>query len=296
MGFTDFFYKEILTNLISLSSSYTFSLNSLNLLLKASVVWAKNYEFLHFFLRGQLYLFRDLSQTSGLKFITKLFSASTWFIHFDGHCNYLHSFQKHPATSLKINATSLIRNTLAIRITNFLKQDLTFSSNTFQGPFDVDFAAVKASLVIISSNGNSSSCSRSGGGSGSDSDSTSTYSSSIRKIFSWTEKCKLGAISWVKVGKYNLGTRAGKCKVSVRVGKHRLGARAGRCKLRAMSGPAYTNWGPGPRNANWGPGPGLGNTKTQKYHVCTRKKTVSDKPWKNMLYDKTIPPQQNLRY
>ena len=120
----------------------------------------------------------------------------------------------------------------------------------------MDFAAVKASLVIISSNGNSSSCSRSGGGSGSDSDSTSTYSSSIRKIFSWTEKCKLGAISWVKVGKYNLGTRAGKCKVSVRVGKHRLGARAGRCKLRAMSGPAYTNWGPGPRNANWGPGRG----------------------------------------
>ena len=28
----------------------------------------------------------------------------------------------------------------------------------------------------------------------------------------------------------------------------------------------------------------------KKNHVCTRKKTVSDKPWKNMLHDKTIPP------
>ena len=133
MGFTDFFKKEILTNLISFSSSYTFSLDSLNLLLKASVVWAKNYEFLHFFLRGRLYWFRDLSVTSELKFITKLFSASTWFIHFDGLCNYLHSFQKHPAISLKINATFLIRNTLAIRITNFLKQDLTFHQIPFKG-------------------------------------------------------------------------------------------------------------------------------------------------------------------
>ena len=33
--------------------------------------------------------------------------------------------------SLKINAASLIRNTLAITLTNLLKQDLTFSPNTF---------------------------------------------------------------------------------------------------------------------------------------------------------------------
>ena len=46
IGFTDFFYKEMLTSLISFSSRYTFSLN---LLLKASAVWAKNYEFLPFF-------------------------------------------------------------------------------------------------------------------------------------------------------------------------------------------------------------------------------------------------------
>ena len=59
MGFTDFFYKEILTKLISFSSRYTFPLD---LLLKAGVVLAKNYEFLHFFLRGKPYWFRDISQ------------------------------------------------------------------------------------------------------------------------------------------------------------------------------------------------------------------------------------------
>ena len=59
MGFTDFFYKEILTKLISFSSRYTFPLD---LLLKAVVVLAKNYEFLHFFLRGKPYWFRDISQ------------------------------------------------------------------------------------------------------------------------------------------------------------------------------------------------------------------------------------------
>ena len=69
----------------------------------------------------------DISQTSELKFITKAFSAS----YFDGLCSYLHSSQKHPAVSLKINAVSLIRNTLAVIITNLLKQGLTFSSNTF---------------------------------------------------------------------------------------------------------------------------------------------------------------------
>ena len=79
MGFTDFFYKEILTNLISFSSRYTFSLN---LLLKASVAWAKNNQFLHFFVRGHPYWFRDISQTSELKFITKTFSAGMSFIHF----------------------------------------------------------------------------------------------------------------------------------------------------------------------------------------------------------------------
>ena len=35
---------------------------------------------------------------------------------------------------------SLIRNTLVIIITDLLEQDLTFSSNTFQGEFNADFA------------------------------------------------------------------------------------------------------------------------------------------------------------
>ena len=33
-----------------------------------------------------------------------------------------------------------------------------------------------------------------------------------------------------------------------------------------------------------------------KISCLHEKKTVSDKPWKNMLHDKTIPPLQNLRY
>ena len=44
-------------------------------------------------------------------------------------------------------------------------------------------------------------------------------------------KCKLGAIAGVRVGKYNLGTKASKCKVSVWVSKHKLGTRAGRYKF-----------------------------------------------------------------
>ena len=92
---------------------------------------------------------------------------------------------------------------MAIVITNLLKQDLTFLSNTFLGPFKADFAAAKASLVIISSSGNSSSCSRSGDGSGSGIESTSTCGSTSSKILSWTGKYKLGVIAGFRVGKYN---------------------------------------------------------------------------------------------
>ena len=139
-------------------------------------------------------------------------------------CIYFRNTQ--PPISLKINAAFVIRNTLVIILTNLLKQDLTFSSNAFYGPFNADFAGAKSPLVIIfsSSSGNSSSCRRSGGGSSSGSDSTSSCVSSS-KILPWTGKYKLGAIAGVRVGKYNLGTSAGKCKVSVRVGKHKLGAR-----------------------------------------------------------------------
>ena len=128
LGFTDLFYKEILTNFISFSSMYTFSLN---LLLKASVVWAKNYKFSHFFLRRQQYWVRKISQTSELKFITKTFSGSTWFILMDSAIICIQFRNTQLSITLKINAASLIRSTLVIIITNLLKQNLNFSSKAF---------------------------------------------------------------------------------------------------------------------------------------------------------------------
>ena len=60
----------------------------------------KNYhKFLRFFLCDQPYRFRDISQTSELNSTTENVSASTWFIHFDGICNYLDSFQKQLAAN-----------------------------------------------------------------------------------------------------------------------------------------------------------------------------------------------------
>ena len=79
----------------------------------------------------------------------------------------------------------------------------------------MDSAAAKVSLAIISSSssgsGNINSCSKSDIGSGSDSDSTSGCGSS--NILTWTGKYKLGVIVGARVRKYNLVTRAGKCKV-----------------------------------------------------------------------------------
>ena len=55
------------------------------------------------FFCDQPYRFRDISQTSELMPSTEDFSASTWFIHFDELCNYLHSFQKQLAAILLKN-------------------------------------------------------------------------------------------------------------------------------------------------------------------------------------------------
>ena len=107
----------------------------------------------------------------------------------------------------------------------------------------MDFAAMKVSLVInisSSGSGNSSNCSRNSAGSGSGSDVNSGCGSNV-KIFTWTGKYKLGTIDKARVGKYNIGTRASKCKVFVRVSKHRLSDRAGKYKL--GFGPINTNWG-----------------------------------------------------
>ena len=127
MSFTGFFYKEMFTSFISFSSRDIFSLN---LLLKASVVQAKNYEFLQFCLCGQPYLFRCISQTSELNSTTETFSASMGFIHFHELCNYLHSFQKQPAAKFFKN-NCCFPDQKHVTSTNLLKQDLTFSSNTF---------------------------------------------------------------------------------------------------------------------------------------------------------------------
>ena len=78
----------------------------------------------------------------------------------------------------------------------------------------------------------------------------SCFSSS--KILSWTGKYELEAIAGVRVGKYNIGTRAGKCKVSVRVGKYKLRTR-----------PVNTNLGRGPGPGGQAKGAGAGNTKTR---------------------------------
>ena len=82
-------------------------------------------------------------------------------------------------------AASLFRDTLAITLTDLLKQNLTFSSNIFKGPFNVDFAAAKASHVVSISSSTSSNSG--GGGDGSGSDSTSSCGKSS-KILTWTRK------------------------------------------------------------------------------------------------------------
>ena len=83
-------------------------------------------------------------------------------------------------------AASLFRDTLAITLTDLLKQNLTFSSNNFKGPFNVNFAAAKASHVVIISSSTSSN-SGGGGGDGSGSDSASSCGKSS-KILTWTRK------------------------------------------------------------------------------------------------------------
>ena len=72
----------------------------------------------------------------------------------------------------------------------------------------MDFAATNTYFVIIIIISSSSNSSGSSGSSGSDSDSTSNCGSS--KILTWTGKYKKGAIAGARIGKDNLGTRAGK--------------------------------------------------------------------------------------
>ena len=101
MGFTDFFYKEMLISLISFSLKNTFSLN---LLPKATVVQVKIYEFLQSFLRDQPYRFRDISQTSELKFQLD----RDLFILMDFTIICIHFRNSKPPISLKIIVVMIV--------------------------------------------------------------------------------------------------------------------------------------------------------------------------------------------
>ena len=83
--------------------------------LKASAVEAQNYKFLHFFLLGQLYWLRDISETSEKSPPQKLFQlACDLLILMDSAIICIHFRNTQLTISLKVNATSLIKNTLAI--------------------------------------------------------------------------------------------------------------------------------------------------------------------------------------
>ena len=186
MGFTNFSHKEMFTSLISFSSRNIFSLN----LLKQALLTLKIMSFYNFFC-GQPHRFRDVSQIFELKSTTETFSASTWFIHFDRLCNYLHSFQKQPATNFIKNNCCFAVQERAGDYINKSTENRTWLlyQIPFKAWFNADFAAAKLYLVIISrssGSGNSSSCSRTGGGSSSGSDSTSGCGSI--KILTWAGK------------------------------------------------------------------------------------------------------------
>ena len=111
-------------------------------------------------------------------------------MHFDELCNYLLSFQKQQAANFfKNNYCFPDQELVDHYINKSTEKGLEFF---IKGPFNLDFADAKVSLVIIiisssSGSGNSSSCRRSGGGSGSGSGSTSGCGSGS-KILTWTAK------------------------------------------------------------------------------------------------------------
>ena len=132
---------------------------------------------------------------------------------------------------------------MAITLTNLLKQDSTFSSNIFQGPFNADFAAANASLVVIIIISSSSNSSSSGGDEASDSDSNSISSCGSSKILTWTGKYKSGVMTGARVGQYKFGL--------------------GLVNTNLEPGSVNINWGPEPININLGPGLGPANANTR---------------------------------
>ena len=117
-----------------------------------------------------------------------------------------HFRKLHPPIFLKIIALFLIRNTLAITLTDLLKKDLTFKGRLMRVLLHfllllslvvlaVVVAAVGVVVIVVGA---------------SDSDINSTSSCGSSKILTWTGKYKPGAIAGAWDGKYTLGTRAGK--------------------------------------------------------------------------------------
>ena len=109
-------------------------------------------------------------------------------MHFDELCNYLLSFQKQQAANFfKNNYCFPDQELVDHYINKSTEKGLEFF---IKGPFNLDFADAKVSLVILiisssSGSGNSSSCRRSGGGSRSGSTSGCGSGS---KILTWTGK------------------------------------------------------------------------------------------------------------
>ena len=126
---SDFFDKEKSTSLISFSSRYTFYSTCY---LKQALFRLKIMSFYNFF-----FLANCIGSETSQKFPNeslpqKLFQlVRDLFILMDSAIICIHYRNTQPPISLKINAASLIRNTLAIILTNLLKHDLTFSSNAF---------------------------------------------------------------------------------------------------------------------------------------------------------------------
>ena len=95
--------------------------------LKQALFRLKFLSFYNFFLRDQPQWLRKLPNESSP---LKLFQLThDLFIFMDSAIICIHFRNTQPPIFLKINAASLIRNTLAFILTNLLKQGLNFSSN-----------------------------------------------------------------------------------------------------------------------------------------------------------------------
>ena len=100
-----------------------------------------------------------------------------------------------------------------------------------------------------------------------------------RKILTWTGKYESGAIAGARVGKCNLGTRAGKLIFLVRSGKSKLGARAGKYKLRSRASKCRL----GVRAGSQAKGQGPGNTKNPKELLKLNNKINTCLIWLNII-------------